>query len=187
MFLLPSDFWQVDQTKKKGRGVFARKEIAPGAVIGDYLGTIIHPDDDDDSKGIYGMHAHDDFVIMPDVSSIDIHCINHSCMPNCGIYPFKNHILYIAIRKIFPGEELTVSYVVSPELTGPQYPCRCEMPLCRGSMVVSEEKAHTFWEVFVKEGMGEYFNKIDVPYGAIFPRLSSYPDSVSVPPIYDTL
>ena len=41
MFLIKDDFWQIKKTKERGYGVFARKEIKAGTIIGDYLGKVI--------------------------------------------------------------------------------------------------------------------------------------------------
>ena len=41
MFLLSEDYLQIRKTKKKGFGVFAKKRIKAGTVIGDYLGKVI--------------------------------------------------------------------------------------------------------------------------------------------------
>lgn len=37
MFLIKDDFWQIKKTKEKGLGVFARKAIKKGTIVGDYL------------------------------------------------------------------------------------------------------------------------------------------------------
>src|SRR3989344_4466444 len=44
MFLIKDDFWQIKKTKERGYGVFARKEIKAGTIIGDYLGKVIKTD-----------------------------------------------------------------------------------------------------------------------------------------------
>ena len=41
MCLLKDADWEVKKTKEKGRGVFCKKEIKAGTVIGDYLGKVI--------------------------------------------------------------------------------------------------------------------------------------------------
>ena len=58
--------------------------------------------------------------------------INHSCQPNCYIKILYGHILFIALRDIRPGEELTCDYVESyhPD----DYVCRCGAAQCRGTI-----------------------------------------------------
>jgi SET domain-containing protein len=38
------------------------------------------------------------------------HYINHSCEPNAYMKILYNHILFIALRNIEPGEEITIDY-----------------------------------------------------------------------------
>ena len=58
--------------------------------------------------------------------------INHSCEPNSYIKILYGHILFIALRDIRPGEEITCDYVESyhPD----DYGCRCGAPQCRGTI-----------------------------------------------------
>jgi SET domain-containing protein len=55
--------------------------------------------------------------------------INHSCGPNLISRIMKGHILYMSLRKIRAGEELTVDYHFSKneETT----PCHCNSKDCR--------------------------------------------------------
>ena len=108
MFLIPEDHWEVRCTKEKGKGIFAKKEIKAGTIIGDYLGKIIKTaeyDLDKDKKGLFLMYFTDRASIYPDLKKPGIHLLNHSCSPNCWIYTFKGHTLFFALRKIEPGEE----------------------------------------------------------------------------------
>ena len=186
MFLLPQSYWRVSTTPHKGRGVFAMTDIAPGTVIGDYIGTIIHGDDDTDVNGIYGMSWSDRYSILPDISSIDVHCINASCMPNSGMYPYQGHMLFVSLRKIFPGEELTVSYMIEPggEIFG-DYHCQCKTPLCTGSMMVSQAKAKAFWDDFVRVTQGEFADAPAAPFNKVMTKLPHYPDHIEDNPVYD--
>jgi SET domain-containing protein len=56
--------------------------------------------------------------------------INHSCQPNLQARIFKGHILYVSLRDIEPGEELTVDYNFSSKIDA--VPCRCGAASCRG-------------------------------------------------------
>jgi len=58
--------------------------------------------------------------------------INHSCEPNLVSRVMKGHILYISLRDVAPGEELTIDYNFSDlkEMT----PCSCGAPTCRGTI-----------------------------------------------------
>jgi SET domain-containing protein len=56
--------------------------------------------------------------------------INHSCQPNLRARIFKGHILYMSVRDIEPGEELTVDYNFSSRIDA--VPCQCGAAACRG-------------------------------------------------------
>jgi SET domain-containing protein len=58
--------------------------------------------------------------------------INHSCEPNLISRVMKGHILYMSLRAIKIGEELTIDYNFSDlkEMT----PCSCGMKSCRGTI-----------------------------------------------------
>ena len=60
--------------------------------------------------------------------------INHSCEPNLVARIIKGHILYMSLRDIYPGEELTVDYHFDKKVT--KVPCRCGAPGCRGTINV---------------------------------------------------
>jgi uncharacterized protein len=56
--------------------------------------------------------------------------INHSCQPNLEAWICKGHILYMSLRAIENGEELTVDYHFSPKIGA--VTCRCGSQKCRG-------------------------------------------------------
>ncbi len=62
--------------------------------------------------------------------------INHSCGPNLISRIMKGHILYMSLRKIRAGEELTVDYHFSKneETT----PCHCKSKNCRKTINLKE-------------------------------------------------
>jgi uncharacterized protein len=62
--------------------------------------------------------------------------INHCCEPNLAARIVKGHILYMSLRNIAPGEELTVDYHFDKKVE--QVPCRCGAKNCRGTINVVE-------------------------------------------------
>jgi len=186
MILLDSSSWCVVHTSDKGRGIIATKTIPAGIVIGDYIGRVVSSKDDSDEHGLYGMCWSDIFVIQPDRATIGLHIINHSCMPNCGMYPYHGHILYVSLRKIFLGEELTVSYMVEPSRDPDGlYACVCDTELCTGTMMTTRSHAKPFWDRFVREKQGKFADTPPVPIGEIIHPLLSYPKQVSDCSVYD--
>jgi hypothetical protein len=60
------------------------------------------------------------------------HYINHSCEPNAFMKILYNHILFIALRDIAPGEEITIDY--ESTLHSDTKRCACGARRCRGTI-----------------------------------------------------
>jgi uncharacterized protein len=58
--------------------------------------------------------------------------INHSCDPNLIARIIRGHILYMSLRDIRKGEELTVDYHFEKKVE--KVPCRCGSLKCRGTI-----------------------------------------------------
>ncbi len=189
MFLLPENYWEVKKTKKKGKGVFAKKDIEAGLVIGDYLGKIIKPAEEDiydkDEK-FYSMYYSNYATVFPDLKKPGIHLLNHSCTPNCWMYTLKGHTLYFSLRRIFAGEELTISYLLSPldKYCKPcKHLCKCNSLMCRDTMHLSEKK-YVIWNKF-HDAQEKATKKERISSGKELTKLSSYPAVIPDEEVYD--
>lgn len=60
------------------------------------------------------------------------HYINHSCTPNAFMKILYGHILFLALRDINPGEEITIDY--ESTLHSDTKRCTCRAPTCRGTI-----------------------------------------------------
>jgi SET domain-containing protein len=60
------------------------------------------------------------------------HYINHSCQPNAFMKIQYDRILFMALRDIQPGEEITIDY--ESTLHSNKKRCSCGAPLCRGTI-----------------------------------------------------
>lgn len=180
MILLPDNYWEIKETKNKGRGLFAKKDISKGNVIGDYIGKILRPQDAlVDEENIYLMYYHDHAVISPDFKKPGVHLLNHSCLPNCFIYIYKGHTLAFTLRKILKGEELTIPYLLSPkdEFCKPcVHICKCENLECTGTMHLSKDKYDKWRKINDKQAKETKREK--VIYGKDLPPLSTYPKKI---------
>ena len=184
--------WQslnIKITPHKGRALFATNSISPGTVIGDYLGKVVHPEEEEKTlaqNGLYGMTWDDKISFLPEKSNSDhILLINHSCAPNCGIYPFRGHILFVSLRQIFKDEELTISYMIEPDPDSKvQYICLCGESICKGSMYANPQHSKAFWEDFIKTTQEPYLASLP-PYGQSLTALASYPQDIEDNPIWD--
>ncbi len=191
MFLLEDDCWEIKKTEKKGRGVFAKKEIKTGTIIGDYLGEIIsiaEYDLEKDKEGLYLMYFSDEAGIYPDLTKPGIYLTNHSCKPNCWIYTYRGHTLFFALRKIKSGEELTISYLFSPldKTCNPcTHICKCDSKYCNGTMHLSKRK-YRKWQKF-QEVERKKTKAPKVVFGKALPKLNSYPKINPDNPIYSTM
>ncbi|HEY5600455.1 MAG TPA: SET domain-containing protein [Patescibacteria group bacterium] len=189
MILLAKNYWEIKKTKNKGRGIFAKKDILAGTVIGDYLGRVIRNADfnfENDKQNLYLMYYNDQSSIYPDLKKQGMHLLNHSCAPNCWLYAYKGHTLAFALRKIFKGEELTVSYLLAPKegfCKNCTHFCFCESKFCRGTLHLGSKK-YKNWRTFLEKRL-----KSDKPrtikYGSNLPLLDHYPKTIADDPIYD--
>ncbi len=189
MIFLSNDAWEVKETKNKGKGIFAKKSIAPGVVIGDYMGVVLRTKDVDineDKEHLYLMYYHDGESIFPNVEKPGIHLLNHSCSPNAWLSIYKGHTLAFTLRHIFSGEELTISYLLAPknEWCSPcPHTCKCGSPTCSHSMHLSKEK-YKKWRLFC-QAQAKKDTRAIIRYGKELPLLSYYPKTISDNPIYD--
>ena len=62
--------------------------------------------------------------------------INHSCDPNLAARIVRGHILYVTLRPIKRGEELTVDYHFDKKVE--RVPCKCGAAKCRGTINLLE-------------------------------------------------
>lgn len=178
-------------TRKKGRGIFAKKGIKAGVVLGDYIGKVIHPHEEETyEKGddLFLMYYHRKATVYPDVKSPGVHIINHSCKPNCGIYTYKGHTLYFTLKKIKKGEELTVSYMLSPkdrDCNPCTHACYCQSKICRKTMHLTP-KEYKKWNAF-EDRIAAKTKRERIRFSTTLPQLSSYPKYLPVNPIYFSL
>lgn len=183
MFLLPQNYWKIKKVTKKGRGVFALRDIKAGTIIGDYIGIVIPSRDDDkyDNDGhSYLMYYHDRASIYPDLEKPGVHIINHSCTPNTWMYTYKGHTLYFAIRRILKSEEITVSYLYDEQdkdCNPCTHLCFCESIMCIGTMHMSKDRYDKWSKLSEKEEKRTKHAR--VRYGRILPHLTSYPKLIS--------
>ena len=187
MFLIKKDFWETKETGEKGLGVFAKKEIKAGTIIGDYIGKVIKTAEynlENDKNGLFLMYFSDEASIYPDLKKPGIHLLNHSCAPNCFIYTYKGHTLFFALRKIEVGEELTISYLLSPDddCNPCTHKCLCGSKLCTGTMHLALDK-YEKWQKF-QEIQKKKTRRSKAEVGKNLPELNSYPKRIPNDPIY---
>jgi SET domain-containing protein len=129
----PQDLVRIGQTPV-GRGLFARKAIASGAVLGEIHGEVM---DDYPEDSSYCMELESGRLLEP---APPFRFLNHSCDPNCEIFYWfeedrtapEERLWLQTIRPIKSGEELTIDYCWPADAA---IRCQCGSPCCRGWVV----------------------------------------------------
>jgi len=122
-----------------GRGVFARRKLKAGMVLGEIQGQIFPVEPADPS---YCMELPSGMVLEP---AAPLRFLNHSCDPNCELFYWfdeedgslqEDRLWLQTIRSINAGDELLIDYCWPADAA---IPCRCGVPDCRGWIVDPEE------------------------------------------------
>jgi SET domain-containing protein len=117
-------------------GIYATEFIPAGRKVIEYTGERISRRETkrraDSSDFIYLFTLDPYWTIDGSVGGSGAEYINHSCEPNLAARIVKGHILYMSLRDIHPGEELTVDYHFDKKVE--KVPCRCGSSNCRGTI-----------------------------------------------------
>lgn len=121
-----------------GRGVFAKKRLAAGIVLGEIHGEVL---DEHPADSSYCMELQSGRLLEP---APPFRFVNHKCDPNCEIFYWddaddpsqKDRLWLQTIRPIAPGEELSIDYCWPADAA---IPCRCGSSTCRGWIVDPDE------------------------------------------------
>jgi len=187
MFFLPEGSWEVRELPIKGRGVFTLSEIEPGTVIGDYIGKLMRPSDIDEEKdGLYEMYFSNRASLFPDTSKPGVHLLNHSCEPNCWLFTYYGHTLFFSLRRIFPGEELTISYLLGLKSDcndDCDHNCHCGSAICTGTMHLTEDKYNRWWKF--EEKNAKKTPRVKAKIGEFLQVLPEYPKNIKDERVYD--
>ena len=130
-----ADGLEVKRSPINGKGCFATRRFARGRKIAEYAGERI-------SNAEAKRRSRRRVLRICAVNtrwSIDgsrggngTHYMNHSCQPNCYMKILFGHILFMALRDIEPGEEITLDYIST--LHPDSKRCSCGAPQCRGTI-----------------------------------------------------
>ncbi len=114
-----------------GKSLFARKDFKKDEVVFVAYGAIVTKTTD------YTIPIDWKVLIEPRIPDGNIcQYICHSCEPNLGI---KQRSLFVAMKDIKKGEEVTIDYAMigyeyGDELSEDGRICKCGKPTCRGKM-----------------------------------------------------
>lgn len=144
----------VRDTKKIGLGLIATDLIPKGSTVILFGGKVMTWNEvlslDPDMQDIPYQITDDLFFGIELKEDLGIgERINHSCNPNCG---FTSEMKLIAIKDIFPGEDVTMDYATCTSLDSYRLECRCGEPNCRGFVTGND------WKISeIRERLGEYY------------------------------
>ena len=155
---------------RKGRGLYATKDIKEGTRIIDYIGKIItkkqteESEKFDNTKPIYLFNLNKRYDMDGDVSWNTARLINHSCSNNCDYNGTGLKLWVMAIKDIKKGEELTADYGFGYDEDYKQFPCKCGTKNCCGYMFARNqggELTKNLELVFIKiiELVNNFFQK----------------------------
>jgi SET domain-containing protein len=117
-------------------GVFATEFIPGGRKVIEYTGEKISRRETkrraDEREFTYLFTLDSYWTIDGAVGGSGAEFINHSCEPNLKSKIVKGHILYMSLRDIKPGEELTIDYRFDKKVE--RVPCQCGAANCRGTI-----------------------------------------------------
>jgi len=124
----------------RGWGIFAGEAIPANRKVIEYTGELISRRETkrraDASDMIYLFTVDDYWCKDGTVGGSGAEYINHCCEPNLKTVIIRRHILYMSMRVVKKGEELTVDYRFDKKCD--RVPCQCGAKNCRGTINLRE-------------------------------------------------
>ena len=141
---------EVRHSSVHGHGVFAARELLPGALVGVYAGRryAVHEASamtwDDGLTYLFGLS--DGTLIDGAQGGNATRHLNHACEPNCeAVEEYADDgqltVRIETIMAVRAGEELFLDYALDIDAgdAPSDYPCRCGLARCRGTLVAPVE------------------------------------------------
>ena len=119
-----------------GKGLFAKQAIAEGEIVavkGGHILTMEEWSTLEPQLGPAEIQIAEELFIAPTQQEQRYGSMlytNHSCSPNIAI---QGQIVFVAMRDILPGEELTHDWATTDDLDYVME-CKCGSPDCRGTI-----------------------------------------------------
>lgn len=129
-----------------GYAVFARSVIEPGELVGVWSGRIVATDALDTLPEAIRHHTvqiEEDLFLASTSENEPPDFINHACEPNAGL---DGQIAIVALRRILPGEEVTIDYAMCDGSPYDEFECACGSALCRGKVTGSDWRDPVLWK-----------------------------------------
>ena len=130
---------EIKDHSSSGRGVFATRPYSTGELLAVWGGWIISTDELrqlSDKEQTYAVQVEEDlYLLTPRGKVCGADYINHSCEPNAGV---SGAIGLVALRPIFPGEEICFDYAMTDSFPYDEFDCQCGSRLCRGRVTAHD-------------------------------------------------
>ena len=126
---------EIKNSDIEGKGCFSRTRFTQGRKIAEYTGQRISNAEANRRAGRRRLRIcaiNDRWSLDGSKGGNGTHYINHSCEPNSYMKILYDHILFIALRDIQPGEEITLDYESTLHPNNKR--CTCGAPSCRGTI-----------------------------------------------------
>ena len=136
-----SKLYRIKDSKIDKIGLYAKKDIAPGTRIIQYIGKLItkkqteNNNKFDNDKDIYLFNLNNRYDLDGDFKWNTARLINHSCDPNCEVEGKGLEIWVTSTRFIKKGDELSYDYGFGFDQDYKQFPCKCGSRKCCGYIV----------------------------------------------------
>jgi uncharacterized protein len=132
-----------------GRGVFARRMIHRGEFILAFDGPLIDFAETKRRGPLECMAIQVGPNRYIDTQPPGV-LVNHSCAPNAGIVRDRH---LVALRDIFPGEQIQYDYSTTMDEQSFTMNCRCGAPGCRGVVTDFSELPTAAQEYYLRRGL----------------------------------
>lgn len=129
-----------------GRAVFVREFIEAGELIGVWSGRIITTAQLDglpENIRHHTVQVEEGQYLAWGVPNDAPDFINHSCEPNAGM---DSQISIVALRRLFPGEEVTIDYAMCDGSAYDEFDCTCGSRMCRGRVRGDDWRRPVLWK-----------------------------------------
>jgi SET domain-containing protein len=125
----------IKQSPIEGKGCFSERHFVGRCKIAEYAGERITEAEANRRAGRRRLRIcaiDEEWSLDGSRGGNGTHYINHSCEPNAYMKILYGHILFMALRDIEPGEEITIDY--ESTLHSDKKRCICGAPSCRGTI-----------------------------------------------------
>lgn len=117
-------------------GVFAKEMVFEGELLCLWGGNIWEKDEFEqlpEKNRSHGLQVYENLfqTYGPEETAEAADYVNHSCNPNAGL---QGPITLVAMRDIFPGEEICFDYAMSDGSPYDEFSCKCRSANCRGKV-----------------------------------------------------